>query len=50
MKPLEPDILFKIRCDQPLERSNGQVKVRERLELMVEAPRNDGDIARAPFF
>src|SRR5881392_549568 len=45
MKPPEPDAAFEISLRPPaFSEFNGQVKVRERLELMVEAAKRRGDV------
>ena len=45
MKPPEPDAAFEISLRPPaFSEFNGQVKVRERLELMVEAAKKRGDV------
>src|SRR5438477_12077955 len=45
MKPLEPDAAFEISLRPPaFSEFTGQVKVRERLELMVEAAKKRGDV------
>src|SRR5207247_10278566 len=45
MKPPEPDPAFEISLRPPaFTEFNGQVKVRERLELMVEAAKRRGDV------
>src|SRR6202051_1093373 len=45
MKPPEPDAAFEISLRPPaFSEFTGQVKVRERLELMVEAAKMRGDV------
>ncbi len=45
MKPPEPDVAFEISLRPPMfSEFTGQVKVRERLELMVEAAKKRGDV------
>src|SRR5437660_12077029 len=45
MKPPESDVAFEISLRPPaFSEFNGQVKVRERLELMVEAAKRRGDV------
>src|SRR5207245_11607731 len=45
MKPPEPDTAFEISLRPPaFSEFTGQVKVRERLELMVEAAKRRGDV------
>src|SRR5437588_13102715 len=45
MKPPEPDAAFEISPRPPaFSEFTGQVKVRERLELMVEAAKKRGDV------
>ncbi len=45
MKPPEPDAAFEISLRPPaFSEFTGQVKVRERLELMVEAAKKRGDV------
>ena len=45
MKPPEPDTVFEISLRPPaFSEFTGQVKVRERLELMVEAAKKRGDV------
>ena len=45
MKPPEPDAAFEISLRPPaFSEFNGQVKVRERLELMVEAAKKRSDV------
>ena len=45
MKPPEPDPAFEISLRPPaFSEFTGQVKVRERLELMVEAAKKRGDV------
>src|SRR5260370_21391709 len=45
MKPPEPDAAFEISLRPPMfSEFTGQVKVRERLELMVEAAKKRGDV------
>src|SRR6266511_1739378 len=45
MKPPEPDVAFEISLRPPaFSEFTGQIKVRERLELMVEAARKRGDV------
>src|SRR6059058_1144462 len=45
MKPPEPDAAFEISLRPPMfAEFTGQVKVRERLELMVEAAKQRGDV------
>src|SRR5262249_29900900 len=47
MKPPEPDPAFEISLRPPaFSEFNGQLKVRERLELMVEAAKNAADALR----
>src|SRR5207302_493726 len=45
MKPPEPDAAFEISLRPPaFSEFTGQIKVRERLELMVEAAKKRGDV------
>src|SRR5438874_13225159 len=45
MKPPEPDAAFEISLRPPVfTEFSGQAKVRERLELMVEAAKRRGDV------
>jgi Holliday junction DNA helicase RuvB len=45
MKPPEPDAAFEISLRPPMfSEFTGQIKVRERLELMVEAAKKRGDV------
>ena len=45
MKPPEPDAAFEVSLRPPaFSEFTGQVKVRERLELMVEAAKKRGDV------
>src|SRR5207249_10270621 len=45
MKPPEPDVAFEISLRPPaFSEFNGQVKVRERLDFMVEAAKRGGDV------
>src|SRR6266542_2385407 len=45
MKPPEPDVAFEISLRPPaFSEFTGQIKVRERLELMVEAAKKRGDV------
>src|SRR5437867_13035786 len=45
MKPPEPDTAFEISLRPPaFSEFTGQVKVRERIELMVEAAKKRGDV------
>src|SRR5262249_1273902 len=45
VKPPEPDAAFEISLRPPaFSEFNGQIKVRERLELMVEAAKKRGDV------
>jgi len=45
MKPPEPDAAFEISLRPPaVSEFTGQIKVRERLELMVEAAKKRGDV------
>ena len=45
MKPPEPDTAFEISLRPPaFSEFNGQIKVRERLELMVEAAKGRSDV------
>src|SRR5262252_9862075 len=45
MKPPEPDAAFEISLRPPaFSEFNGQIKVRERLELMVQAAKKRGDV------
>src|SRR4051795_12268748 len=45
MKPPEPDAVFEVSLRPPMfSEFTGQAKVRERIELMVEAARKRGDV------
>jgi len=45
MKPPEPDAAFEISLRPPMfSEFTGQIKVRERLELMVEAAKKRSDV------
>ena len=45
VKPPEPDAAFEISLRPPMfSEFTGQLKVRERLELMVEAAKKRGDV------
>src|SRR2546430_11285508 len=45
MNPPDPDVAFKISLRPPMFSDfTGQMKVRERLELMVEAAKKRGDV------